>query len=76
MGPVSGFCDSRKGLGAHWICHASLGETFELWGGDQLRDLTFVSDMTEAFLLPRLRLPAMGRSLILADGTDNLARTS
>jgi nucleoside-diphosphate-sugar epimerase len=51
FGPRLRIRDSRQGFVAHWIRHALLGETFELWGGDQLRDLTFVSDMTEAFLL-------------------------
>jgi nucleoside-diphosphate-sugar epimerase len=50
-GPRLRIRDSRQGFLAHWIRHALLGETFEVWGGDQLRDFTFASDMTAAFLL-------------------------
>jgi nucleoside-diphosphate-sugar epimerase len=50
-GPRLRIRDARQGFLAYWIRNALLGETFEVWGGDQIRDLTFVSDVTEAFLL-------------------------
>jgi nucleoside-diphosphate-sugar epimerase len=50
-GPRLRIRDSRQGFLAHWIGHAILGKTFEVWGGDQVRDFIFASDMTEAFLL-------------------------
>jgi UDP-glucose 4-epimerase len=34
-----------------WIRCVLEGRPFEVWGGSQLRDLTYVDDVTEAFLL-------------------------
>ena len=49
-GPRLRIRDARQGFLGNWIRNALLGEIFEVWGGDQMRDLTFVSDVTEAFL--------------------------
>ncbi len=50
-GPRLRIRDARQTFLAGWIRAVLLGAPFEVWGGDQLRDLTFVDDVTEAFLL-------------------------
>ena len=47
--------DARQTFLGIWIAKAVQGETFEVWGGDQLRDFTFVDDAVDAFLLRRHR---------------------
>ena len=50
-GPRIRIRDSRQSFLATWLREALLGRSFEVWGGDQLRDLAYVDDITEAFLL-------------------------
>jgi nucleoside-diphosphate-sugar epimerase len=60
-GPRLRIRDSRQGFLAHWIGHALLGKAFEVWGGDQLRDFTFVTDMTSAFILAAIKPDCYGK---------------
>jgi UDP-glucose 4-epimerase len=50
-GPRLRIRDARQTFLGIWIRSVLEGEAFEVWGGEQLRDLTFVDDVTAAFLL-------------------------
>jgi len=49
-GPRLRIRDARQTFLGIWMRCALEGRPFEVWGGDQLRDLTYVDDVTEAFL--------------------------
>jgi len=50
-GPRLRIRDARQTFLGIWIRRVLEGEAFEVWGGAQLRDLTYVDDVTEAFLM-------------------------
>jgi UDP-glucose 4-epimerase len=50
-GPRLRIRDARQTFLGIWIRCVLEGRAFEVWGGSQLRDLTYVDDVTEAFLL-------------------------
>jgi UDP-glucose 4-epimerase len=50
-GPRLRIKDARQTFLGIWIRRLLEGEPFEVWGGEQLRDLAYVDDVTEAFLL-------------------------
>jgi UDP-glucose 4-epimerase len=50
-GPRLRIRDARQTFLGIWIRCVLEGRPFEVWGGDQLRDMTYVDDVTEAFLL-------------------------
>jgi nucleoside-diphosphate-sugar epimerase len=50
-GPRLRIRDARQTFLGIWIRRVLEGESFEVWGGDQLRDLTYVDDVTAAFLI-------------------------
>jgi UDP-glucose 4-epimerase len=49
-GPRLRIRDARQTFLGIWIRCVLEGRPFEVWGGDQLRDLTYVDDVTEAFI--------------------------
>jgi UDP-glucose 4-epimerase len=49
-GPRLRIRDARQTFLGIWIRAVLENKPFEVWGGDQLRDLTYVDDVTEAFL--------------------------
>jgi UDP-glucose 4-epimerase len=49
-GPGMRIKDARQIFLGIWFRRLIEGEPFEVWGGDQLRDFTFVGDAAEAFL--------------------------
>jgi nucleoside-diphosphate-sugar epimerase len=49
-GPRLRIRDARQTFLGIWIRCVLEGRPFEVWGGEQLRDLTYVDDVTEAFL--------------------------
>ena len=49
-GPRLRIRDARQTFLGIWIRNVLEGKPFEVWGGDQLRDLTYVDDVTEAFI--------------------------
>lgn len=51
IGPRMRVKDARQTFLGVWIRQLVEGKPFEVWGGDQLRDFTFVDDAVEAFLL-------------------------
>jgi nucleoside-diphosphate-sugar epimerase len=49
-GPRLRIRDARQTFLGIWIRSVLENKPFEVWGGEQLRDLTYVDDMTDAFL--------------------------
>ena len=49
-GPRLRIRDARQTFLGIWIRSVLENKPFEVWGGDQLRDLTFVDDVTDAFM--------------------------
>lgn len=49
-GPRQRIRDARQNFLGIWIRRAIEGRPFEVWGGEQLRDLAYVDDVTDAFL--------------------------
>ena len=50
-GPRMRIKDARQTFVGVWLRAVLEGEPFEVWGGEQLRDFTYVDDAVEAFLL-------------------------
>src|ERR1700692_1625624 len=50
-GPRLRIRDARQTFLGIWIRCVLEGRPFEVWGGSQLRDMTYVDDVTKAFLL-------------------------
>lgn len=50
-GPRLRIRDARQTFLGIWMRCVLEGKPFEVWGGAQLRDMTYVDDVTEAFLL-------------------------
>lgn len=72
IGPRMRVKDARQTFVGAWIRDALRGRPFEVWGGRQLRDFTYVDDAVEAFLLAAARPAAIGRVYNLG----GLGRTS
>jgi UDP-glucose 4-epimerase len=51
IGPRMRVKDARQTFVGIWIRLIIEGKPFEVWGGEQLRDFTFIEDAVEAFLL-------------------------
>ncbi|MBX3738735.1 MAG: NAD-dependent epimerase/dehydratase family protein [Candidatus Didemnitutus sp.] len=51
IGPRMRIKDARQTFVGVWIKSALRGEPFEVWGGAQLRDFTYVDDAVDAFLV-------------------------
>jgi UDP-glucose 4-epimerase len=49
-GPRLRIRDARQTFLGIWVRQVLEGRAFEVWGGEQLRDMTYVDDVTEAFL--------------------------
>jgi UDP-glucose 4-epimerase len=61
IGPRMRVKDARQTFVGVWIKCVVRGEPFEVWGGEQLRDFTYVDDAVEAFLLAAARREAIGQ---------------
>lgn len=61
IGPRMRIKDARQTFVGVWIKRVLAGETFEVWGGEQLRDFTYVDDAVEAFLLAAAKDAAAGK---------------
>lgn len=61
IGPCMRIKDARQTFVGIWIRLALEGKPFEVWGGEQLRDFTYVDDAVDAFLLAAARPEAVGR---------------
>lgn len=61
IGPRMRVKDARQTFVGVWIRNILSGEPFEVWGGSQLRDFTYVDDAVAAFLLAASRNEAEGQ---------------
>jgi UDP-glucose 4-epimerase len=61
IGPGMRIKDARQTFVGIWIKCAVQGTPFEVWGGDQLRDFTYVDDAVGAFLRAAIDSRAVGR---------------
>jgi UDP-glucose 4-epimerase len=60
IGPRMRIKDARQTFVGVWVRRLLDGEPFEVWGGEQLRDFTYVDDAVEAFLLAAAQPAAVG----------------
>jgi UDP-glucose 4-epimerase len=65
IGPRMRIKDARQTFVGVWIRRLVEGKPFEVWGGGQLRDFTYVDDAVEAFLLAAASPGAVGRAFNL-----------
>ena len=61
IGPRMRVKEARQTFVGVWIRRLLEGLPIEVWGGEQLRDFTFVDDAVEAFLLAAARSEAVGQ---------------
>ncbi len=67
-GPRMRIKDARQTFVGVWIRLLLEGQPFEVWGGRQLRDFTYVDDCVEALLLAAVRPQAAGQVFNLGGG--------
>jgi UDP-glucose 4-epimerase len=60
IGPRMRVKDARQTFVGIWVRQILEGRPVEVWGGDQLRDFTYVDDAVEAFLLAAVHPKAVG----------------
>lgn len=65
IGPGMRVKDARQTFVGVWIRRLIEGRAFDVWGGAQLRDFTYVDDAVEAFLLAAARPAAVGAAFNL-----------
>jgi UDP-glucose 4-epimerase len=61
IGPRMRVKDARQTFVGIWIKQILEGKPVEVWGGEQVRDFTYVDDAVEAFLLAATHPAAVGR---------------
>ena len=61
IGPGMRVKDARQTFLGVWLRCLVEGRPFEVWGGKQIRDFTYVSDAVDAFLLAATSPAAIGR---------------
>jgi nucleoside-diphosphate-sugar epimerase len=62
-GPGMRIKDARQNFLGIWLRRALEGAAFELWGGEQRRELLYVEDAAEAFLIAALSRETAGLAL-------------
>ena len=62
-GPGMRIKDARQNFLGIWLRRALEGEAFEVWGGEQRRELLYVDDAAEAFLIAALNRDTAGQAL-------------
>jgi UDP-glucose 4-epimerase len=67
-GPRMRIKDARQTFVGVWIRLLLEGKPFEVWGGQQLRDFTYVDDCVEALLLAAVQPQAAGQIFNLGGG--------
>jgi UDP-glucose 4-epimerase len=60
IGPRMRIKDARQTFVGVWIRRLIEGQPFEVWGGEQVRDFTYVDDAVDAFLLSAMSPKAEG----------------
>lgn len=68
-GPCMRICDARQTFVGIWVRCVLEGRTFEVWGGEQLRDFTYVDDCVSAMLLAATQNAAVGQVYNLGGDT-------
>lgn len=72
IGPRMRVKDARQTFVGIWIRRLVENQAFEVWGGDQLRDFTYVDDAVDAFLMAAASEASNGRVFNL--GGDQVVR--
>src|SRR2546423_1948746 len=72
IGPRMRVKDARQTFLGIWIRLVIEGKPFEVWGGEQLRDFTYVDDAVEAFLLAAANDKANGQAFNLGSPAIDL----
>ncbi len=67
-GPGMRIKDARQNFLGIWLRRALEGEAFEVWGGEQRRELLYVEDAVEAFLCAALCRDTAGLALNVGGG--------
>jgi len=67
-GPGMRIKDARQTFLGIWLRRIIEGEPFEVWGGEQRRDLLYVDDAADAFLYAALTPEAQGLALNVGGG--------
>jgi UDP-glucose 4-epimerase len=67
-GPGMRIKDARQTFLGIWLRRAIEGEPFEVWGGEQRRDLLYVDDAAEAFLAAAVAPETEGLALNVGGG--------
>jgi UDP-glucose 4-epimerase len=70
-GPGMRIKDARQNFLGIWLRRALEGAAFELWGGEQRRELLYVDDAVEAFLCAALCRDTRGLALNVGGGEPN-----
>jgi UDP-glucose 4-epimerase len=60
-GPCMRIRDARQTFLGIWVRRLIEGQVFEVWGGEQLRDFTYVDDVVDALLLAATQAVANGK---------------
>jgi UDP-glucose 4-epimerase len=74
FGPRMRIADARQAFVGHWLRAVIEEREFEVWGGEQLRDLTYVDDAVEAFLLAAGTPSCAGRAFNIGGDALTLCR--
>ncbi len=67
-GPGMRIRDARQNFLGIWLRSVLEGAAFEVWGGEQRRELLFVEDAVEAFLIAALNRETAGQALNIGGG--------
>ena len=67
-GPGMRIRDARQNFLGIWLRRVLEGAAFEVWGGEQRRELLFVEDAVEAFLIAALNRETAGQALNIGGG--------
>ena len=72
-GPGMRIKDARQNFLGIWLRRVVEGDAFEVWGGEQRRDMVFVDDAAEAFLAAAVTPETRGKALnVGGDAPDSL----
>jgi UDP-glucose 4-epimerase len=76
-GPGMRIKDARQNFLGIWLRRVLEGEAFEVWGGEQRRDMLFVDDAVEGFLAAAVTPETAGSALnVGGDAAYSLAETA
>jgi nucleoside-diphosphate-sugar epimerase len=62
-GPGMRIKDARQNFLGIWLRRVLEGDAFEVWGGEQRRDMVFIDDAVEAFLAAAVTSETQGKAL-------------